>query len=62
MIYGLHTKPDGTKCDNKCRTCNDYKCRCADCFCLEDDGNGTWICGTHDVPCEKVDTCYEYEE
>ena len=51
-----------TECDNKCRTCMNYKCRCESCACLEENENGEWVCGDNQVPCERVQVYYNYDE
>lgn len=48
-------------CNLNCGKCSDYKCKCADCFCLVEGEHGEWFCDEHEKPCEEVETCCEWE-
>lgn len=47
------------KCTNNCKYCNNYKCRCADCFALTEKNN-KWYCDECSEYCEDITQCDEF--
>lgn len=50
-----------TECDNKCRCCENWECRCSDCACLVEE-NGQWYCDEMQEYCKDITECIEFEE
>ena len=48
-------------CDNNCRDCNDFKCRCSDCASLTENDFEVWFCDEYQKPCKDVKNCGEYD-
>lgn len=48
-------------CDSDCGKCGYYQCKCADCFFLVEDVDGTWLCDEHEKPCAEVELCNNWD-
>lgn len=49
-------------CNRKCGTCEDWKCRCSDCFALVETDDVEYFCDEWQKPCKDVIDCKEWGE